>query len=899
MLYYTPQSKIDKEVGEMANQGLGKRSALTIYMAAFFAAAGLMLAACVCMGVYPFGDLTLIHADMDSQYAAFHSYFGRALRGEDSLIYSFAAGLGGSMIPLFAYYLASPLSLLAFFFTPEQVPELLLLLTVLKTGLVACAYIGFSRSVLKDFSWRPLVFALCYALCGWVLCYASNIMWMDALILLPLTLAAVTKLVRGGNPCWLVGAFAALFYTQFYIAYMVGFFSLMWLVGSLIVLKPRRMVRKTLLFAGCALLAAGLCAVILLPTGLRLVANAVEPAPSMADTWDITQTFDGLLMRSFSAYGSILGSAKMTPPLYSGIMCLLLFPAYLLNPGISKRERISVLVGAAFIMVSFCFEPLARAWQAFDRAECFPYRFAFLLIFLTVFSAHRCVMHLKTLRRWVLLSAAGLALGYLLIQKPTFALYTHAWIAPLTLVALVFWPLAYTARRTWPRLARPMAAVMALALGAELFLQSYCTFVAKQAETPFRPRAVYLEDIALRRALLEAVPGGLPDNSRFENTQYDAVNRNFALGIRGEQFFASTAQRSLGTALHFMGFLQFGIEHSLLGSSIVAESLLGIRYIGSKEAPNDYYVPIAQVGDVTLYENAYAFPLAFMAGTKVTKPYRPELYLANEGYYTRVEAIDPFEELNYLLSFLTEGERLKVFQEIPLDTYEDSFMTQEDMPDGTQIWRHNDPDKQPMRNYRLTAEVDAPLYGVWHVVQGTGPVTVLMDGEERDISTGERVTKVVYLGQAYPGDEIPLQARLDGETAVVDQQMLYWLDMGALGRLSDQLYGAEMTDMKLGKAQLTGRVKAGDDQVLFLSLPFDGGWRAEVDGREVPVQLGLGAFLAVPMEAGEHAVRLWYEPAGFVAGLMISGGCAVLFAGALFLSLFRRRHKKRLAVSRA
>ncbi len=65
--------------------------------------------------------------------------------------------------------------------------------------------------------------------------------------------------------------------------------------------------------------------------------------------------------------------------------------------------------------------------------------------------------------------------------------------------------------------------------------------------------------------------------------------------------------------------------------------------------------------------------------------------------------------------------------------------------------------------------------------------------------------------------------------------------------------------------------------LVFLET-WDEGWRAQVDGVEAPVLRAQGAFLAVPVPAGEVEVTLDYRPPGLDLGLGISGGTALLLA---------------------
>jgi hypothetical protein len=58
------------------------------------------------------------------------------------------------------------------------------------------------------------------------------------------------------------------------------------------------------------------------------------------------------------------------------------------------------------------------------------------------------------------------------------------------------------------------------------------------------------------------------------------------------------------------------------------------------------------------------------------------------------------------------------------------------------------------------------------------------------------------------------------------------------------------------------------------------GWRARVDGTEVPVLRADVLYRAVALPPGEHTVELWFEPASFQRGMLLSvlglAGCLIL-----------------------
>ncbi len=82
----------------------------------FYLLAGMLLSALIMLigfavlGVWPFGDGTILKVDCLHQYLPFFTDFQRKIRSGDSLFYSFSGGLGYDFWSTYAYYLASPLN---------------------------------------------------------------------------------------------------------------------------------------------------------------------------------------------------------------------------------------------------------------------------------------------------------------------------------------------------------------------------------------------------------------------------------------------------------------------------------------------------------------------------------------------------------------------------------------------------------------------------------------------------------------------------------------------------------------------------------------------------------------------------------------------------------------------
>ena len=78
---------------------------------------------------------------------------------------------------------------------------------------------------------------------------------------------------------------------------------------------------------------------------------------------------------------------------------------------------------------------------------------------------------------------------------------------------------------------------------------------------------------------------------------------------------------------------------------------------------------------------------------------------------------------------------------------------------------------------------------------------------------------------------------------------------------------------------------AENDEYLKLSIPYERGWRASVNGQETEVLKADYAFVAIPLEAGDNDISLTYRPPFFKPSLIITVLSALL--GLLFI--FRKR----------
>ncbi len=94
----------------------------------------------------------------------------------------------------------------------------------------------------------------------------------------------------------------------------------------------------------------------------------------------------------------------------------------------------------------------------------------------------------------------------------------------------------------------------------------------------------------------------------------------------------------------------------------------------------------------------------------------------------------------------------------------------------------------------------------------------------------------------------------------------------------------------------TATISLDRDNLVFFSVPYEGGWSATVNGQEAPIFKTNVGFMAVACPAGQEVtIRFNYMTPGLLYGCWISLGAVLLFVVYLLLMrLFDRRMRKRI-----
>ncbi len=868
-------------------------------IAAFLLTAAIWTAVLLLFGIAPFGKESLLITDLGQQYAEYHIALYDAVKSGGSLLYTWNGGLGMNFLGLFAYYLASPFTALILLFPRALLPEALLVIISLK--------IGGSAATMSIFLWQGggvrgaanPIFSAMYALSGYTCAFFFNLMWFDAVFLLPLVLLGVRRVADGGRMMPLVAGYTVLFLSNYYAAYMAGVFSLLFLLALCYAkgIPLRESGRRMLRLLGAAAVAAGLGAFLLLPAFLALRESQGGAGLSLPWFGFTADPLSLLGKLSFGAYDSV--TSEGTPNIYCGILSLGLLPVCLLHPGISRREKVAGGCLAGLLLLCMLIAPLDTLWHGGQPPVWFPCRYAFCLIFLFVLAAARAFTRPEGIPRPALFIGFGFSSLLMLAAKlpdwlfPSTAQPFSGRFVP-TLALLIIYGGLLLFRAGKQRVLRWIAlAALLVAVPLELAGNALSVFRSLDAELRFIPReefTAYLDETVEQKRLLEsaAAGDGLPPGQiyRVEDRTPRNPNDGLVRGLPALSHYSSLSRRATFRFLRHLGLTSASADKLLRygGSTSALDALLGVRYVfGQQDPRSGMAIAVREdgkTGGQTLWRNDKALPLAYFADSAVLS--------------VPAESEDgPFALQNALYSSLggKRWETTLFYRPLTARIHCENG----ELISQAAYTRIHPTEKETW----LEIAIENPTQQ--HVLLYFGNnlpenIAVLVNGFSLN-PYGERLVRgVMDLGEQPAGTVmVTIPIPKDG----------YWLQEVYAVSFNEPLFDSLIDTLKQGAPsqietagsrasppQVTLRINALRDGLLFTSIPCDEGWSAWVDGKKVPLQTVGDAFLAVPLNAGEHRVVLRFFPRGLTVGAGITGGTAILCIASAWI----RRKQKPLVI---
>ncbi len=867
---------------EKAVRGLEKRKygLLAAFLAAFLAFLIFVLSRRL------FSEYSFLQSDLNAQYVHFIKLFLRSLFGEGAMDYTFEVGMGTPTMPLYAFYCLSPFNFIYLFI--EDVSAASAVVVIAKFAAAAYTFWRFEERILKRDSAASVVFAVCYALAGYSMAFYYNIIYTDGIYMLPVIVMLVVEYVRCGSYRRLVLAYAYQFVVMFYSGYIIGIFSFLILMLSM-VWEYGRNWRKypvsLLKFIGIVIWAALIGAAVLIPTAGYLLGNSVDSVSAFRELrLDILDIYNNLFLGEMQSVDVIF------PLVYSGLTVLLLTPLYFLQRQVSRKEKILMAVPVVFLVICSLWQPLYILMHGFNSPNYFGFRFSYFYSFILLAIAGRVWDLSKETRAWqyFAIAAVNIILYYVVYVLQRSELPENMQSSSLlgwelNAVFLILYAVLLSLRVKKSSL---LTWILLACVCVELLLNG-CLYHVRQGFQIINHKNILqltdqLTQGALEQIRQDELASGGRKGFRIQCTDIISPGYSASYGYRGLGYFATVENRALRDVLFRLGYYTNTSLCVDYGGTAVTRMLFSQDYM-------IHFYLYQQESAALVEKNAECLSLGYMVSDAI------------KGY--RQDSEDPFENQNALLQSMT-GERISCF--LPYEgelliTADNMLIARDGGTAGYLISLDHPERKAGSVSFVLGAESPLPLYAYFsedegirndlspRLVSGTEGVASFMAS---DILSCPRVLEA----EKNQAGQYEIKILVDENTLdayYFNQYYFYHYDERRLQEAYETLAEHQMkiTGMQGDTVEATVSVD-GDRPVLFTSIPYDDGWRVTADGDRIETFPVLeGAFLAVELTPGEHTLVFTYDSMADRIGRYLSMIGLLSYAGAVWGLPGRRREK--------
>ena len=661
-----PKAKKRKNVFK----GKGKGFDSYYLIAAFIIPFMIMLAVYICMEKHPFGNNSILTLDMQAQYVYYFEALRRLLTEGGSWLYSWERTLGGEFMGIVAYYVASPFNLLLVIFPKSMIPDAIMFIQLTKIGAMGVTFAYYLRKTRNTSDMISVTFGVMYALSAYAVVHLCNIMWLDAMVFLPLLILGIESMIRERKFILYTISLTLIFCSNYYIGYMCAIFTFVYYLYYFFLVRDelmqnegaksgswlKRILRSNGLetfvrfgvFTVISLMISAfvlLCAIYSLSFGKTDFSNP-NFAPTM--NFDFLDLFVKMLPGSFDTV-----HPDGLPMIYCGVLALVAIPLFYMSPSISKKKKALSAGVLGFIVLSFMVNTIDLAWHGFSAPNWLEFRNSFVAIFFLLVLACDGIRTLKKIPFGkVMTVSVALCVLIMIVQKfdyvfqqgPDLKVLDDAKCILLSIALVVLYAVILYFMKQ-PKRENVAAFALAAIVCVEMFLGSLMNVVDLQEDVgsiyysnwlsndgKVENYSGYVGSVKRVEAVVNQIKEKDSSFYRMESTVYrkkGGVNEPMASGMKGISHSTSTLNTAVIKLMRKLGYASESHWTKYIGGSPVTDALIGIKYVVTKNNsldPNiymqaaevdEYYEHIPSTNKIYAMQNTKALSLAYGVSNKV------------------------------------------------------------------------------------------------------------------------------------------------------------------------------------------------------------------------------------------------------------------------------------------
>jgi uncharacterized membrane protein YfhO len=876
---------------------------------AFLCSTVLMLLVYYTYEIIPFGGRTVLRMDLFHQYGPLFAELVDRISEGKSLLYSWTTGGGGSFIGNYYNYLSSPIGLLiALIAGHENIPESIGAMVLIKNALAASAFAYYIKNSTGKNNFSISAFGIMYAFCGFFIAYYWNIMWIDAMYLLPLIVLGIEKMIKERKCAIYIFSLAFSFFANYYMTYMICIFAVLYFLvyfisnnrfsdtyddipkfinndgkeesGIVAKITYNKFLRSGCYFAFSSAISAMLIAFALIPTFLCLRACSATSGTFPENPTFYNSIFDFIANHLAAVEPTIRSSGDtVLPNVYCGIAAVILLPLYVFCDKIKAKEKAMHIILLALFFVGFNLNFANYILHAMHFPNDLPFRFSFLYSFLLLIMTYKVVINIRSIPlKGILGSGLGVLIMTILVQEIGMGNVDDDTIY-ISIAFTAIYTLVFSLMRKKELAESAVSLLLMCCVFAEVAIADIDHIKITQEKVNFTNGYTDFRELKDSLDTLED-----DDTYRMEITKSNTIMDPSWFNYNGISVFSSMAYEKSANLQDKLGLDSNYINSYIYYSQTpIYNAMMSLKYLVDNDDMNindSFYDLTLSKGKFTAYKNKYYMPIAYCVDEKMTdfnmdypSPFevQNDFWFYATGLYGALKSVGVTEY--YTDNIYDNGN----------DFYDESFNYTKE---------NSDAEGTITLKYEIPEEANAYVYLKGSTIK---KINVSKETEEFSVSQDLGEPYVLDCGKCVEGEyltvEIPIEASKD--SGYVECYVAY-LDQSVLDTGYSILQPGTMNIEQFDETYIKGTVTAENNQILYTSINYDDGWKVKVDGKDAK-KLKIGdALIAVKLDEGTHTVEFEYEPGGLVIGCIISAG--TLFLIIIFFAISRVVNKNKKPV---
>ena len=828
-----------------------------ITLLAFIIPALIMLLIFIIGDFAPFGNVSVLVADMRYQFVDYIGYMKSVFFGNNDMFYTFSKTFGGDMMGFASYYLFNPFFLILLPFPNDMLPVGIVIMLIITSGFMGLNFHLMLRAIWGN-RFSSVIFSTAYAMMGFNMAYINCIHYFFSIMMLPIIILGLFRIMTGRRPNIIyIGSVALSVISCYYIGYMILIFTaaffICMLASDTIEYKDNKdRIKNAWTVFYSTILGIGISAFSLLSVLFSLEGQkkAIFKGLMFDRTFSIIEFFSGLYTGSFR--GNI---SDGLPVIYSGVITVLFVFFYFFNKTIKLRQKICALILFVFLIVGYWIDAFNVMWHGFAHPIGFPYRNSFLFSFLMLFVGYSGFVHIKegfkkkNANIIVVIFIVYSAFLYLTGNKyagPKSILITY-----LTLAAALILIVAMNEKN---RYVIPAVAGLFVLQFADSLYNGSVSLDAYFEDKYSREESIdeYKDYIDSTQKLVDYVNAQDSSFFRMDKLFRRSNNDPLMFAYNGLSHYSSCETDQVKT---FMGRMGFRNNESWAfygdASTGFADCFMGLKYLLSPfDETSKPYKSIYSQDERYIYCNPYALSLGFGMDESVK--------------YANMKEKDPFKLQNDIAGRFSQT-NYQIYRPVKISEIRLNNVSEE-----RNIYTKIDTEQEGSIEYILSITSDDFIYMYADAphIQNTN---LYINGDEKGNYFSQYDWSIREGGYYKPGELVSIKFTVEDDSLEIDDIYFYYESKQVLKAWYRDAVSTSCNVTKITSSHLKADVDVSEtnDYIVF-SIPYEEDWKIKIDGEKVKPFKVMDALLAVKISGGKHEIDLRYIPAGIKVGLPVS-----------------------------